>query len=883
MPQNMKGVRLRVKDSSSDVLPEHYGVRRKPRKFLLPIPTSHLMAVLVFLLGVFAAIVLLERKLPIPLKEADAPSNPGRFIAERAMNHLMRLTNIGPRTTGSYENEVLAIKFFSEEIGAIVDRSKPIHKVQVDVQKTSGAFPLKFLDGMTNVYKNVQNVIVRVSASHAESMHSLLVNCHFDTVSGSPGGSDDGASCAIMLEILQIITRMDQPLKHNLILLFNGAEENLMQASHGFITQHKWAKEVRAFINLEACGAGGREILFQAGPNHPWIMQIYSETVPYPYASSLAQEIFQSGVIPGDTDFRIFRDFGHVSGLDFAWSKNGYVYHTKFDNVKQIPLGTLQRTGDNILALVLGLVSSEMMANTEKYATGNLVFFDFLGAFVIRWPEGIGFLINMSAVILSLYSLYKNMKSTRDMENTVYVRQLVLSSCVAIGSLLLILLANLLIALTLTALGRSMSWFSRPCWIFFLYICPTLFVPMALLLIVSRWQRPVFTSAWGLFQLYSDGYQVMWTLILLACTLLQIRSGFIALLWIAFATLENFVRTSLFRHWRGGKWLLLHVAALLLPFTQCLYLILGATSLYVPIMGRSGAGNNAEAIVALLIGAKFGLLFTCIVPLILLVKNPERILSLLSGMFLISVGMLILTPLGFPYSGDPTAPAPQRFMIAHADRVFHDAAGTVKKHTTGYWIVDMDQNSPHTVKSLVPEVEYAELVEEDCVQELYCGMPYLMPVLTFLWKTHWIPGPPPVITMPTTLYLNKSEMISNDVKRLTFTITGPDHIGVMLSPFSGVSLERWSLDDEPLAGPKWHERDTYFVYYAYASDPGPWTFSINLKGPRLANRTTVDVAVTSHFMHGPAQTSERFHRFLSQFPPWTDVTAWTATYASWKF
>jgi putative aminopeptidase FrvX len=43
------------------------------------------------------------------------------------------------------------------------------------------------------------------------------------------GGSDDGASCAIMLEILQIITQMNQPLKHNLILLFNGAEENLMQ------------------------------------------------------------------------------------------------------------------------------------------------------------------------------------------------------------------------------------------------------------------------------------------------------------------------------------------------------------------------------------------------------------------------------------------------------------------------------------------------------------------------------------------------------------------------------------------------------------------------------------------------------------------------------
>lgn len=90
------------------------------------------------------------------------------------------------------------------------------------------------------------------------------------------------------------------------------------------------------------------------------------------------------------------------------------MYHTKYDTTDQIPLGSLQRTGDNILALAKGMAEGHQLSNVESHRAGNLVFFDFLGAFVVRWPMIVGDIINILTVIISFYTIYENMKETRD-------------------------------------------------------------------------------------------------------------------------------------------------------------------------------------------------------------------------------------------------------------------------------------------------------------------------------------------------------------------------------------------------------------------------------------------------------------------------------------
>lgn len=44
----------------------------------------------------------------------------------------------------------------------------------------------------------------------------------------------------------------------------------------------------------------------------------------------------------------------------------------------------------------------------------------------------------------------------------------------------------------------------------------------------------------------------------------------------------------------------------------------------------------------------------------------------------------------------------------------------------------MDVNSPRMVTSLIPEMSRAKHIK-NCDAELYCGLPYIVPVMTIMW------------------------------------------------------------------------------------------------------------------------------------------------------
>lgn len=83
---------------------------------------------------------------------------------------------------GSIANEENAAQFVLDYVNEIKRNSIRPDDVMVDHQLTSGVV---FGSAM---YFNIQNVVVRLQG---ESDHAVLMNSHFDSVPGSPGGSDD--------------------------------------------------------------------------------------------------------------------------------------------------------------------------------------------------------------------------------------------------------------------------------------------------------------------------------------------------------------------------------------------------------------------------------------------------------------------------------------------------------------------------------------------------------------------------------------------------------------------------------------------------------------------------------------------------------------------
>lgn len=91
-------------------------------------------------------------------------------------------------------------------------------------------------------------------------------------------------------------------------------------------------------------------------------------------------------------------NFAIFSGMDIAYIKDGYVYHTEFDRPEFVPPGSLQRGGENIFATALAIIQSPCFTKPCSQQETKLVYFDIIGLFIVQYPASFGTLLNYAVV-----------------------------------------------------------------------------------------------------------------------------------------------------------------------------------------------------------------------------------------------------------------------------------------------------------------------------------------------------------------------------------------------------------------------------------------------------------------------------------------------------
>ncbi|KAJ3270959.1 hypothetical protein HDV01_007289 [Terramyces sp. JEL0728] len=408
-------------------------------------------------------------------------------------------SDIGMRVVGTPQ-ETKAREYLIDTIQQL--KKSSTNDMEVIIQNAHGSHRFDFMgEPVIKVYSNVTNIIVRLTCETC-SKDAILLNSHFDSSIVTPGAADDAAGVAIMLELIRLFSK--KPIKNSIVFLFNGAEETLQDATHAFVTQHELAPTIKAVLNLEAMGA----------------KDAYKH-VPRPHASSLSNDVFGTGLILSDTDFRQFVQYGNLVGLDFAFYQNSYQYHTTMDTIENIQKGSIQHFGDNIYSILEHLVQLDQL--NFEFDT-NTVYFDLMGYSMVQYDKNTANIVHYVVAVVSLL---------------ICLSQASVLNMSLIGTFKLVagFFANIISAVVTTVVAslflatiNAMSWFSNEYFAVYLWGLSFTVGLTWLTLKTSdfehyRLERKAFLG----MQYLIIGAAVFWTILLLVTTVAGLASSFLCL------------------------------------------------------------------------------------------------------------------------------------------------------------------------------------------------------------------------------------------------------------------------------------------------------------------------------------------------------------------
>ena len=290
----------------------------------------------------------------------------------------------GPRAAGSAHAEIDTVALLIGELDQVASAASASGaQLEVEVHHGTGSFYTDFMDGFAIAYANISSVVARLSWPSSRR-DAILLGAHYDSFPTSPGSSDNAVNVAASIGVIRALAA-GPPLEHSILVLLNGAEESFMVAAHGFALSHRWATDYRVVLNLEAIGAAGASVVFQLGPDAPWLAAAVGRSYR-PRGTVIAHDLFQIPGFPAATDWKTLvlhaprahandpggagranasdeeaLSFGdaasmslapHPVGLDMATLGNGYVYHTPLDKPELMSETQMRTLGVGTLSMV---------------------------------------------------------------------------------------------------------------------------------------------------------------------------------------------------------------------------------------------------------------------------------------------------------------------------------------------------------------------------------------------------------------------------------------------------------------------------------------------------------------------------------------------------
>ncbi|MFY0528780.1 M28 family peptidase [Archangium gephyra] len=527
------------------------------------------------LLGAVLAVALgvVRAGWPVAPVPADAP--PGSFSEARAMEALTSLTALGPRPAFSPAAHRAA--------DLLAERLARIPGVKVERQDIEGTLDGVGEPGTVTLYR-VRNVLARLEGTEPGA---VLLSAHYDSAAEGPGAGDDGLGVAAAVEVMRALASQ-APLRHPVVLNLSGAEETGVLGADGFL-EHPWAREVKAFINLEAAGSSGRAILFRASASQGApLVEAYARAVPFPAATVLGQDLLGGGLTPFFTDFERYTAAG-LPGLDQAPIEGGYTYHTALDRPERLGRGTLQHLGANTLALVRELANGPLESPGDS---GSVIFFDVAGLGMVVYGRSTAVGLAVLSVVLTAVACALAVR-----RGALSVRELG-TGLLGVGwGTLLGLLLPAVVALGLgVGAGRPHGWYAWPA----LGVVTFGVLSFAgVLLGDALWARLHHrrggTPERRAFQRWAG-------VALGACAVLGVSTwsglgvSYLPAFWSLGAAL-GFLSVLLVPRWQGAALVLSFLPGALLSAQACSLLL----SLFIPMTGHLYAAVPLDAVLALLV------------------------------------------------------------------------------------------------------------------------------------------------------------------------------------------------------------------------------------------------------------------------------------------